>query len=200
MWMRRHRGRRGRRGARAAPPHLPGRRRVVRRADGCPAPAGAGLVVVGGGDRVPSNPRLLPRLRLDRNGRAAERTLVVVDAGRTATADEGGELIQLPPGLDFEALWAMRGLVRDVPLDRDLAALLPLDALERLSDRLRASGYGAVLHGPAGYANALALTALVRDLARITHVVALALRQDGNARGAEDVLAWQTGYPAAVSF
>jgi formylmethanofuran dehydrogenase subunit B len=40
----------------------------------------------------------------------------------------------------------------------------------------------------------------VRDLARIAHVVALPLRQDGNARGAEDVLAWQTGYPAAVSF
>ena len=60
--------------------------------------------------------------------------------------------------------------------------------------------YGAVLHGPAGYANALALLALVRDLARTAHVVALPLRQEGNARGAEDVLAWQTGYPAAVSF
>jgi formylmethanofuran dehydrogenase subunit B len=63
-----------------------------------------------------------------------------------------------------------------------------------------------VLHGSgltatsAGYVNALALLALVRDLARIAHVVALPLRQDGNARGAEDVLAWQTGYPAAVSF
>jgi formylmethanofuran dehydrogenase subunit B len=125
---------------------------------------------------------------------------VVVDAGRTATADEADELIELPSELDFEALWAMRALVRDVPLDRNLAARLPLDALERLAYRLRASGYGAVLHGPAGYANALALTALVRDLARITHVVALGLRQDGNARGAEDVLAWQTGYPAAVSF
>jgi formylmethanofuran dehydrogenase subunit B len=34
----------------------------------------------------------------------------------------------------------------------------------------------------------------------MAHVVALPLRQDGNARGAEDVLAWQTGYPSAVSF
>jgi formylmethanofuran dehydrogenase subunit B len=40
----------------------------------------------------------------------------------------------------------------------------------------------------------------VRDLAPIAHIVALPLRRDGNARGAEDVLAWQTGYPAAVSF
>jgi formylmethanofuran dehydrogenase subunit B len=28
----------------------------------------------------------------------------------------------------------------------------------------------------------------------------LGLRGDGNARGAEDVLTWQTGFPAAVSF
>jgi formylmethanofuran dehydrogenase subunit B len=160
----------------------------------------AELVVVWRCDPVVSNPRLLSRLRLDRAGRAAGRTLVAVGAGRTATAEEADELIELAPELDFEALWAMRALVRDVPLDRDLAARLPLDALERLTGRLRACGYGAVLHGPAGYANALALLALVRDLARVAHVVALPLQRDGNARGAEDVLAWQTGYPAAVSF
>jgi formylmethanofuran dehydrogenase subunit B len=160
----------------------------------------AELVVVWRADPVASNPRLLPRLRLDRAGRAAGRTLVVIDAGRTGTAEEADEFIELAPELDFEALWAMRALVRDVPLDRDLAARLPLDALERLTGRLRTCGYGALLHGPAGYANALALLALVRDLARVAHVVALPLRRDGNARGAEDVLAWQTGYPAAVSF
>jgi formylmethanofuran dehydrogenase subunit B len=151
-------------------------------------------------DPVASNPRLLPRLRLDRAGRAAEDTLVVIDARRTATADEADEFVELPLELDFEALWVMRALVRDVPLDRDRAARLPLDALERLAGRLRACSYGAVLHRPAGYVNALALLALARDLARVAHVVAMQLRQDGNARGAEDVLAWQTGYPAAVSF
>jgi formylmethanofuran dehydrogenase subunit B len=160
----------------------------------------AELVVAWRADPVATNPRLLPRLRLDRAGRAAGRTLVVVDARRTETAEEADEFIELPPALDFEALWAMRALVRDVALDRELAARLPLDALERLAGRLRACTYGAVLQGPAGYPKALALLALVRDLARLAHVVALPLREDGNARGAEDVLAWQTGYPAAVSF
>jgi formylmethanofuran dehydrogenase subunit B len=160
----------------------------------------AELVVAWRADPAASNPRLLPRLRLDRGRRGAGRTLLVVDAQRTATADEADEFIELAPELDFEALWALRALVRDVPLDRDLADRLPLDALERLGGRLRACGYGALLHGPAGYANALALLSLVRDLAQVAHVVALPLRQDGNARGAEDVLAWQTGYPAAVSF
>jgi formylmethanofuran dehydrogenase subunit B len=160
----------------------------------------AELVVVWRADPVASNPRLLPRLRLDREARAAGRTLVAVDGRRTATVEEADEFIELPPELDFEALWALRALVRDAPLDRDLAARLPLDALGRLAGRLRASGYAALLHGPAGPANALALLALVRDLARVAHVVALPLRREGNGRGAEDVLAWQTGYPAAVSF
>jgi formylmethanofuran dehydrogenase subunit B len=154
----------------------------------------AELVVVWRADPVTSNPRLLPRLRLDR------AALVVVDAQRTATADEADEFLELAPELDFEALWAVRALVRDVPLDRDLAARLPLDALEQLAGRLRACDYGAVLHGPAVYVDALALLALVRDLARVVHVVALPMQREGNARGAEDVLAWQTGYPAAVSF
>jgi formylmethanofuran dehydrogenase subunit B len=161
----------------------------------------AELVVAWRADPVASNPRLLPRLRLDRAGRAADRTLVVVDAQRSATAEEADEFIELSPELDFEALWALRALIRDVPLDRDLAARLPLDALEQLAGRLRVTRYGAVLHAtPAGYAKGLALLALVRDLARIAHVVALPLRRDAGARGAEDVLAWQTGYPAAVSF
>jgi formylmethanofuran dehydrogenase subunit B len=48
----------------------------------------ADLVVAWRTDPVTSNPRLLPRLRLDRGGRAAGRTLVVVDAQRSATAAE----------------------------------------------------------------------------------------------------------------
>jgi formylmethanofuran dehydrogenase subunit B len=160
----------------------------------------ADLVVAWRADPVSTNPRLLSRLRLDRSGRAAERRLVVVDARESATAAEADEFIELAAELDFEALWALRALARDVPLDRDHAARLPLDELERLAGLLRACSYGVVLHGAAGYANTLALLALVRDLASSAHVVALPLRREGNARGAEDVLAWQTGYPAAVSF
>jgi formylmethanofuran dehydrogenase subunit B len=170
----------------------------------------AEVVVAWRADPVATHPRLLPRLRLDRAGRAVDgdpvRTLVVIDAERTETAEEADIFIELPPELDFEALWAMRALTRDIRVDRDSTAAVPLDALGELAGRLRACSYGAMLYGSGlaatadGYVNALALLALVRDLARTAHVVALPLRQDGNARGAEDVLAWQTGYPSAVSF
>jgi formylmethanofuran dehydrogenase subunit B len=159
----------------------------------------AELVVAWRADPAVTNPRLLGRLRLDRGGRGS-RALVVVDARRTATAEEADAIVALDAAHDFEALWALRALVTQAPLDRDRAGELPLDALEDLAERLLGAGHVALIHGAVDELSALALFALVRDLSRDRHAVTLGLRSDGNARGAEDVLAWQTGFPAAVSF
>jgi formylmethanofuran dehydrogenase subunit B len=108
--------------------------------------------------------------------------------------------VELDAAQDCEALWALRALVGGAPLDRDRAGDLPLDALGELAERLQGTDHVAFVHGPLDELGALALFSLVRDLSRDRHAVTLALRGDGNARGAEDVLAWQTGFPAAVSF
>jgi formylmethanofuran dehydrogenase subunit B len=154
----------------------------------------AELVVVWRADPAVTNPRLLERLRLERATRGA-RVLLVVDAQRTATAEEADAFVELDAADDFEALWALRALVTNAPLDRDRAGAPPLDDLAR---RLLGARHVAVLYG--SDVDALALFGLVRDLSRDRHAVTLGLRGDGNARGAEDVLAWQTGFPAAVSF
>jgi formylmethanofuran dehydrogenase subunit B len=162
----------------------------------------AGLVVAWRADPAVTNPRLLGRLRLDRAGRGS-RTLVVVDAQRTATAEEADAFVELDAANDFEALWALRALVGRAPLDRNRAGDLPLDALDELAERLLGADHVALLYGDAVASDelsALAVLALIRDLNRDRHAVTLGLRRDGNARGAEDVLAWQTGFPAAVSF
>jgi formylmethanofuran dehydrogenase subunit B len=151
----------------------------------------AELVVVWRADPAVTNPRLLGRLRVE------SRALVVVDAERTATAQEADAFVALDAEDDFEALWALRALVTGAPLDRDRLGELPVDAL---AERLRAAEHVAFLHGALDELVALALFSLVRDLSHERHAVTLALRGEGNARGAEDVLAWQTGFPAAVSF
>jgi formylmethanofuran dehydrogenase subunit B len=152
----------------------------------------AELVVVWRADPLVTNPRLLERLRLERATRGS-RALVVVDARRTATAEEADAFIELDAADDFDALWALRALVTDAPLSR---AVEP--ALDDLAGRLRGARHLAVLYGDE--LDASALFALVRDLARGRHAVMLGLRRDGNGRGAEDVLAWQTGFPGPVSF
>jgi formylmethanofuran dehydrogenase subunit B len=159
----------------------------------------AELVVVWRADPAVTNPRLLGRLRLDRATRGA-RTLVVVDERRTATAEEADAFVELDAAQDLEALWALRALVGEAPLDRDHAGDLPLDALGDLAQRLVGVDHVAFLHGALGEPDALALFSLVRDLCRERHAVTLGLRGEGNARGAEDVLTWQTGFPEAVSF
>jgi formylmethanofuran dehydrogenase subunit B len=159
----------------------------------------AELVVLWRADPVLTNPRLPERLRLERAARGS-RALVVVDAQRTATADEADAFIELDASHDFEALWALRALVGRAPLDRERIAELPLDGIDDLAERLRGARHAAVIHGAVDELSALALFSLVRDLSRDRHAVTLGLRADGNARGAEDVLAWQTGFATAVSF
>jgi formylmethanofuran dehydrogenase subunit B len=136
----------------------------------------AELVVIWRADPAVTHPRLLERLRLD------PAATVVVDAQRTATAEQAGEFVELEAPDDFEALWALRG--GEGPL----------------SSRMLAARHIAVIHGELEELAALALHSLVRDLARHRHAVTLRLRDDGNERGAEDVLAWQTGFAAPVSF
>ena len=155
----------------------------------------AELVAVWRADPAVTHPRLLGRLRLDRAGRGS-RALVVVDERRTATAENADAFIALDRAQDFDALWALRALVGGARLDREP----PLDGLDDLAQRLLGARHVALIHGALDELGALALTSLVRDLSRDRHAVTLALRGDGNARGAEDVLAWQTGFPAAVSF
>ncbi len=159
----------------------------------------AELVVAWRADPAVTNPRLLGRLRLDRGARAG-RTLVVVDERRTATADEADAFIELDAAQDLEALWALRALAGEAPLDRERAGDLPLDALGDVAERLAGAGHVAFLHGALDETGAFALFSLVRELSRECHAVTLGLRGEGNARGAEDVLTWQTGFPAAVSF
>ena len=150
----------------------------------------ADVVVVWRADPLVTHPRLFERLRLP----DASRPLVVVDERRTATAAEAETFLELPASRDIEALWTLRALVRQAPVARFEP---PLDDL---AARLRGFRHVAILHHVRGHVEALGLHALVRDLCQVTHAVAVTLRREGNAAGAEDVLAWQTGYPSAVSF
>jgi formylmethanofuran dehydrogenase subunit B len=123
--------------------------------------------------------------------------LVVVDERRTATAEHADVFLELPADRDVETLWTLRALASEAPI-AEPAAVDP--RLGELVARLRGCANGAILHHVRGHVEALGLHALVRDLSRIPHIVAVTLRHEGNAAGAEDVLAWQTGYPSAVSF
>ena len=140
----------------------------------------AELVVAWRADPVVTHPRLLERLRVRGRSSWSTRRARPPPSRRTSSS-------QLDD--DFEALWELRARRRRRP-----------GRSNGLAQRLREVRHVAFVHGGLDELAALALASLVRDLSRDRHAVTLGLRGDGNARGAEDVLAWQTGFAGAVSF
>ncbi len=156
------------------------------------------LVVIWREDPETTHPRLLERLGFG-DGREAERVLAVVDDHDTATAERADVRLRWPRERDLEALVTLHALQRGVsdgaPLGLEVGELL---------ERIDAVPHVAFVYGPGltggdgGQRRALALEELVRSLAHDRHAVTLALPRAAGTRGADDVLAWQTGYPGAV--
>ena len=173
----------------------------------------ADLVIFWGGNPAESHPRLFGRYALTPkgmftpNGRR-DRTAVLIDVRRTKSAPVADIFIQVKPGSDFEVLWTLRALVKGARVDPSVEARtgVPLATLEDLAQRMKSCRYGALLFGMGltmtrgRHFNSGALLALASDLNEYTHFVAKPVRGHGNVTGADNVVAWQTGYPFGGQF
>lgn len=155
-------------------------------------------------------------------GEAAERADLVVCWGCPAeplpgfdkigdpsrgAIEVGGPDLPLRPGADYEALHTLRALLAGVDLDPQAvrqATGVPLDDWRRLLERITAASYVVIVRGPGlaagGHAAVAALTQFGQELHRATRVAIASPPAEANRLGAENVLAWQTGYPLAVCF
>ena len=164
------------------------------------------LVVIWREDPETTHPRLLARLGFDGEGGAAAassgapRTLVVVEDRDTPTAERAALRLTWSRERDLEALVTVHALQR-------ASATAPSDLdgqLRGLMERIEDVPHVAFVHGPGltggdgGERRALALHELSRALSRERHVVTLALPRAPGTAGAQDVLAWQTGYTGNV--
>jgi formylmethanofuran dehydrogenase subunit B len=158
------------------------------------------VVVIWREDPELTHPRLLDRLGFGNGAPSGDRTLIVVDDRDTSTAQRADVRMRVPRERDLDALVGLhvlaRGLaLRGVDLDTELRGLL---------ERIDAVPHAAFVYGPGlaagagGERRALALHELVRELCHDRHVVTLALPAAAGTRGAQEVLAWQTGYSENV--
>jgi formylmethanofuran dehydrogenase subunit B len=180
------------------------------------------VIIYWGCNPAADEPRHFERYTLGRSGMfvpggRADRTCIVVDHQPSETSAAADHFIPLPPGTDFAALWTLRALVQSGTLATDAEASpldpqavqqatgQPLAVWQDLVERMRGARFGAIfynaklLSGPCGHWNGEALLALVHDLNAKTRFVSRSLRGAGNPAGADNVLAWQTGYPYAVN-
>ena len=164
----------------------------------------ADLVVFWGCDPEGAPPAFEPRFLGERSGRQR----IAVDVGDARGPAGIDQRLALTRRQELDALVALRALVRGRRVDAAIAAPsgLPLEALRTLAARLSRCTYGVIVHDgdppPDRRApeRAWALGMLAREASHKTCLRLFAVRSPGNAVGAENVLAWRSGFPAAVSF
>ena len=169
----------------------------------------ADLVIYWGSNPMRTHPRHMERYSMRQgmltpNGRP-DRTLVVVDADYTETAQLADWHLPIEAGRDFEALWTLRCLLKNIEPPAGVPTGLPLEQLQILAEKMRNCrcgviffGYGLVLQSTGNH-NVQALLELVTDLNQFTRFYARRMRIAGDVSGADSVLCWQTGYPFSVN-
>jgi formylmethanofuran dehydrogenase subunit B len=173
----------------------------------------ADLVVFWGGNPAESHPRHFTKYSVTPKGMFVpggrkDRYVVLVDVRRTPSARAANLFLQVKPRKDFELLWALRALVKGVTVDPGIEdeTGIPLATLQALTERMKQAKFGVFLFGMGlsmtrgKHYNSAAILALARDLNRYTRFVAKPMRGHGNVTGADNVVAWSTGYPFGVSF
>jgi formylmethanofuran dehydrogenase subunit B len=172
----------------------------------------ADLVIFWGSNPAESHPRhwgrysTMPKGLFIPNGRK-DRTVVLVDVRKSKSAPAADIFLQIKPRKDFEALWALRALVKGVRFDASIGdeTGITLEQLQDLAERMKTCKFGVLFFGMGlsmtrgKHLNVEAALALARDLNEFTRFYAKPMRGHGNVTGADNVVSWQTGYPFGVN-
>lgn len=173
----------------------------------------ADMVMFWGSNPAESHPRhftkysLMPKGMFVPNGRS-DRTCVIVDVRKTKSAKAADIFVQIKPRGDFEGLWTLRALAQGIELDPQQVEAdtgQPLSVWQDLMERMKAAKFGVIFFGMGltmtrgKHANSEALLALTRDMNAHTRFVCKPNRGHGNVTGADNVVAWRTGYPFGVN-
>jgi formylmethanofuran dehydrogenase subunit B len=152
-------------------------------------------------DRVVNAPGMfVPRGRADR---------YCVEVGSSDGVNSLHADLHLPlrANADLEALMTIRALLRGISVDAEQLereTSVPLAAWQTLAERMKQARYGLIVSGRSltatrgAAASAEQLFRLVAELNDHTRFVCQSLGAGGNLCGADNVLAWQTGFPFAV--
>jgi formylmethanofuran dehydrogenase subunit B len=170
----------------------------------------ADLVLFWGVNPVRSHPRHLERYSGDATGLfipagRRDRTIVVIDVAATETSRLADVFLPIESGRDFEAIWALRCLLRGLPLEAGISFGMSREQLVELLERMKSCRCGVVFFGlglartGSGHRNVEALLRLVAELNAHTRFHARRMRIPGDVSGADSVLCWQTGFPFSVN-
>jgi formylmethanofuran dehydrogenase subunit B len=170
----------------------------------------ADLLIFWGCNPAISHPRHFARYSLIAKGQRTpngrrDRVAVVVDVRPTATTRVADVFLQVEPGADFEVLAVLRALVQEKQVGAEQVGGIPVVQLAELARQMKICRFGVIFAGvgltmsPGQDLTVSELLALAIELNGYTRFSVVPMRGHGNVAGADQVLAWQTGYPFAVN-
>jgi len=169
------------------------------------------LIIYCGSNPLASHPRHLSRYTIYPRGKFRERgrqdrEIIVVDVRKSETAKIADWYIQIKPNSDYEIFEALRTIVNGGDITEDEIGGVSREDLHKLAKKMISCQFGSLFFG-LGIASSFGKShnvenaiELVRDINRYTKFTVHPMRGHGNVAGANQVLAWQTGFPFAVDF
>jgi len=168
----------------------------------------ADLIIYWGANPVHAHPNHMMRYSALSKGRyrstRKDRNVITVDVRKTDTAKISDSFIKVEPNKDYELLSALTAAVKDLEIEQDKVAGVPLEEIENLADIMVNCEFGIIFFGlgitmSSGKSRNIDMAlSLVRELNKRTKFLIMPMRGHFNVTGANQVTAWQTGYPFAV--
>jgi formylmethanofuran dehydrogenase subunit B len=172
----------------------------------------ADFMIYWGGNPAECHPRHFTKYSLTQKGKFVpngrkDRTMVLVDIRETPSGKAADLFLQIRPSKDFEAITALRAIVKNQPVNRESLAEtgLTFEQLEDLANRMKAARFGIIFFGMGlsmtrgKHMNSAAILTLVAEMNAFTKFVAMPMRGHGNVTGSDMVLRWTTGYPFGIN-
>ena len=172
----------------------------------------ADFIVYWGGNPAECHPRHFTKYTIMQKGKFVpnrkSRTMVLVDIRETPSAKAADIFLQIRPGKDFEVLTILRALVKNKPVNPELAAGpgLTLEQLQDFADQMKNARFGVIFFGMGlsmtrgKHMNSAAILTLTAELNAFTKFVCMPMRGHGNVAGSDMVMRWTTGYPFGINF
>src|SRR5262245_47127440 len=107
-----------------------------------------------GGNPAECHPRHFTKYTLTQKGKFVPngrkgRTMVLVDIRETPSAKAADIFLQIRPGKDFEVVTALRAIIKDQPVNRDVVTEtgLSVEQLQDLAGRMKRARFGIIFFG-----------------------------------------------------
>ena len=133
-----------------------------------------------------------------------DRKIVIIDP--KASEKDADLVLRIEPGKDYELVTALRMLIKDLEIEKDVIAGIPKEQVQKLADLIASSRYIVILvglgitHTGAKFETLAEVMRLAQEINEFAKCVIIPMRGHFNVTGANMVTLWLTGYPYAVDF